>query len=173
MANLSAVYGTMQLIGDWTPDMVDNLNILLDEWRQWSYNIDAEAFAEDHLTSEVCANGRWSFDANLESLGKWTTITENETVKKAYADLCGELRNKVDENGDPTAFIQVDFSEEEGGCEILREASGQIIVRDGELAGIITSNQDYEYTKENLVKLNFYDSVEDIDWLDDESGAQM
>ncbi len=72
MANISSAFGTMTLVGEWTQDMVDKLNVLSGAWETWYYNISADPFKANHNPVVFVATGRWWFGGTIESIGEWT-----------------------------------------------------------------------------------------------------
>ena len=178
MANLSDAYGNMILRGDWTPSMIDNLNIIKEEWGSWDFATHVtDDFKSVDIEVPFNACGRWCYDNNLFHIGNWTKESKKEKVLNAYQRLCDELKSKIDENGDYTAYIEVNFSEEECGNDILRTCKSEIYLCTEDMIGqhlsgdmlmnnltakIIEEN-DYDYTNENLVELGFYESLEEIE----------
>jgi len=166
MANCSDVCGKMVLEGEWTTSMIRNLNIVKSEWGIWHFSIKVDDFEETDKEVKFSAYGFWSFDANLERIGEWTLGTVRDDIRKAYFDLCDEMASRINEVGVSDTRIALAFTEEEGGCGILREASAEIVCISGRgLRGITVSNEIYDYTKENLFKLGLRDSTNDIEWL--------
>ena len=165
MANCSDVFGKMTLEGEWTPSMITNLNIIIGEWRIWYFNIKMDVFKPVTREVRFTANGYWSFDVNLGKIAEWTLNTDNEFVRAAYIGLCSEMITRTDEFGVSDSKIVVEFIEEEGGCRLLREACAEIICTAGKgLRGITINSENYEYTKENIVKLGFCSSEDDVKW---------
>ena len=170
MANGSDVYGIISLVGDWTTEMIKNLNIIKKEWNNWSYYTDVHGdFNKNELTLDFSAIGRWSYDVNLREIGAWITENRFEETEAAYKNLCGALKLKIDDANEPTVWIEVDFKEHEPGCCILRECSAKIKMQDNNLVGHITNKSDYEYTAENLVELGFHDIIEEAQELFEET----
>ena len=166
MANCSGVFGTMVLEGEWSCPMIEYLNIIKGEWGIWHYCISVGDFETANQEVRFTANGCWSFDTNLERIGVWTVGTGKEEVKSAYSSLCAEMMVSTDEIGVSDTRIAVRFTEEEGGCRILREAYAEIVcTADRGLLGITVSIENYAYTKENIVKLGICDSLEGVDWV--------
>jgi len=166
MANCSDVSGNMVLEGEWTPSMIRNLNIVKSEWGRWHFFIRLDDFEEADKEVKFSAYGCWSFDANLEHIGEWTLAAGKNDIERAYNNLCAEMTNRINEVGVSDTRITLVFTEEEGGCGILREACAEIVCITGRgLRGITVSNENYPYTKENLVKLGLCDNTNDIEWL--------
>ena len=166
MSNRSEVFGTMTLEGHWSRSMIMNLNVIKNEWSLWNYSICVDDFNFAGQIKKFTANGCWRFDTNLGLIGKWTLCSEKKEVKSAYDSLCAEMMLHTDEIGISEARIELIFVEEEGGSGMLREASGEINCKIGKgLQGLIINVDDYTYSKENLVKLGFCNSIDDIDWI--------
>jgi len=152
MANISVAYGIMTLKGNWTPKLVEKLNIIADEvWAKWYYDIQLDSFepTEENkgaLTAIFSANGRWAFNSNLEALGEWTMddIKKNPETYVVYS----ELLNGMYENN---LTIEVSYSDEESGCLVLYRETG-ILSSDGEkLKYEVTHDEEFEYNWENYM----------------------
>ena len=166
MANSSGINGQMVLDGRWTPSMIEKLNVVKSEWSNWYYYIILEDFVSEDQPLPFTANGNWRFDATLDKLNDWTLGTNRNEIMIAYTLLCNEMLSDVDEFNISNARMLLSFVEEEGGCMLLREATAEILCSASQgLYGIITSSVEFEYTKENLVKLGFCNSIDGIDWI--------
>ena len=156
MANISEAYGTFTLCGTWSDEMIKNANILREEWSDWCYNtIIDEEFNAEQTEYSFLGSGRWAYCRNLEYLGGWSKDTDKSEVLKAYAELCCDMEKNE-------AYIQIDYADEESGCEVLYESTAKISAADGEFVYEELECEDYKYSPENLVKLDFYGSVEDF-----------
>ena len=65
MANISSSYGTITLRGDWTKEMVEQLNTVKEEWRNWYYNTYTDdTFSKDKMTIQFDGTGRWVYQTH-------------------------------------------------------------------------------------------------------------
>ncbi|MCL2045221.1 MAG: hypothetical protein FWG88_02400 [Oscillospiraceae bacterium] len=166
MANGSGVIGKMVLEGVWTHSMISNFNNVKNTWNKWYYYFKSHNFVSLNQELPFTANGQWRLDTNLDKINEWTLASNNSNTIQAYNMLCSEMLANTDECGVSNSWIQLSFVEEEGGCGLLREATAEILCSTSQgLYGIVTSSDEYEYTKENLVKLGFCDNIESIDWM--------
>jgi len=156
MANISDAFGTYTLCGTWSDEMIKRANILRDEWGDWYYNtIIDEEFNAEQTEYSFLGSGRWAYCWNLESLGTWTKNDAEDKVLKAYIELCRDM----EKNG---AYIQIDYADDECGCGVLYEATARISAKDGEFVYEEIECENYEYTPENLIKLHFYEDIDDF-----------
>ena len=123
MANCSSVFGQITLNGNWTPTMIDNLNILVKDWESWYYNISAEPFSVGNLSQPFTATGRWAFENNLTSLSEWTVCDNKPEILRAYRDLITEMSQHE------TAAIQFNYTEDEPGMCFLIQATAEIQIK--------------------------------------------
>lgn len=131
MANCSMAYGTISLLGDWTDDMFQSLNIIKREWASWSYNIEiSDDFCADRTEQSFFGCGRWIFCTNIEQLGIWTADEgkSKPVLETAYAQLTKEMQQR-------DCTISLSYSDEENGehylCDgtaLLRADNGTLVV---------------------------------------------
>lgn len=166
MANYSRASGFMTLIGNWTDKMINNLNIVKEQWDKWDFNISIDDdFSQEWKSLFFRASGRWSVERNLLLIGMWTLTSKSEKVINAYKELCADLAKDNE-----STYIKVELTEDEPSCEILREATyhvyfshenviegRSILVSKNNLTAKVVEETNYEYTAKNLVKLEFYD----------------
>jgi hypothetical protein len=151
MANISSAYGNMSLTGDWKRGQIDTLNKIADKvWRSWGYNIDvSDEFGADteRLSSAFLGNGRWAFELNLEYLGAWT---ENG-VADGYPELLPAYKTLLADMEANGLSIDVSFSDEEGGCEVLYKQEGVLKACDGSLVYEKNFTEQFEYNWRNVI----------------------
>lgn len=97
--------------------------------------------------------GRWAFEANCRYTYGW--LKHGVEVHKELEPLFNELNNY-------DWSITYDFVDAEGGCGVLYEMVAVVNHKQGEDRADMSVQyvDDYEYTPENLVKLNFYDNID-------------
>jgi hypothetical protein len=161
MANISDAVGVMELRGTWTESMLRNLNTVSSSWKNYEYYINVDEFAGEE-PSIFSAAGRWSLDNTVEKIAEYTKVSSDYKVLRAYEALCREWER------DSHAFIQLTYREEGTGNGKLYRTSAVFFMLDGEMFGEIRSNEEYEPTKKNYVELGFYQSEEEMDWLEEE-----
>ena len=100
--------------------------------------------------------GRWAFEANCRYTYDWL---KNGVERKP------ELKPLFDELNEHDWSITYDFSDSEGGCEVLYEMVYQVDHKAGEdsVVAEVKYEDDYDYNPENLVRLGFYDNLEDAE----------
>lgn len=100
-------------------------------------------------TATFYGTGRWAYEANIRYTYDWLKDT---ALKEEWAEL-----NNCDWE------ILWDFNDEEAGCEVLYEMVAGIKHKAGEdkAEETIYSEDDYDYTPENLVKCGVYENLED------------
>jgi len=98
--------------------------------------------------------GRWAFECNCRYTYNWL---------KNGVERHPELKPLFEELNNYDWSIIYDFVDAEGGCAVLYEMIVEVAHKAGadEATEEIKYEEDYEYNAENLVKLNFYDSLED------------
>ena len=153
MANISNAFGTMKLTGNWTAELIKTLNTLArDIWGSWHYDIQMEAFDVDTINSyeqstAFLGNGRWAFNSNLECLGKWMEeeIKENPAFRGMYYSLLSGMHTNQ-------LQIEVSYTDEEGGCQVLYNETG-VLSSDGKtLVYQVIEVDNYDYTWENYIE---------------------
>ena len=156
MANLSSAFGTFKLCGTWTEEMIKNINALKKEWAEWDYwTCISDDFNNDQLNSTFSACGRWAYNHNLESLGAWTKLNKNAEILNAYNTLCDDMEKS-------SAYIEIGYTDEESGCEVLYTATAKISAIDGEFLYEETEYMEYDYNPENLIKLEVYEDIDNL-----------
>jgi hypothetical protein len=162
MANISSAYGSMTLKGAWMPAAIKTLNTIAREiWATWSYGVQLDDFDEESNHGEQTAtfygSGRWAFNSNLECLGRWTTeeITGNPALSAMYNDLMMQMHA----NG---LTIEVSYSDEEGGCQVLYNQTGILSSNGTTLVYEVTFKESVDYNWENFMKV-----TGDTDLLDE------
>jgi hypothetical protein len=179
MATTSEVIGTMTLIGQWDDEMIKNLNIVKGEWEKWYYHITlSHDFSATNTPVPFTATAKWIFDVDLIRLGcAVDTVFKSPDAIASYKKLCELLADKTKDE-EPTAYIELDFSEQ--GYEMLRKCTAIICydyvvppegmpiepVFHGEvpstkqLVGYVQSEERFDCTEENIRKLGFNTSTE-------------
>lgn len=170
MANISSPSGTITIISA-DKNVADTLAAIIDtcDERGWYYSTifddDGEMMCDENglwsFSALFGGNGRWTYTANAECMGKW--------IEQDFEN--GALPNydqSVLINADWT--IHYDFLDEECGCRCLYEQTSRLVHKAGtklsESEFIIDSETDYDYTIANLVKLGCRDSIDDaLDYL--------
>ena len=162
MANVSEPSGTFRLIGDWTPEMIRNLNIIKKEWGGYFYNTEIEDDFEEAGTGlAFWGQGRWAYMYNLSGLGEATELSDKDEVRKAYRALSQDMENHK-------ARIQVEYVDRERGCEVLYEATAELFGQCGKIACEETKYIEHEYSDENLDRLGYQTYDEEGEWGDGE-----
>ena len=129
MANCSDAYGTVTLIGEWTPDMCHNLNVLKREWVSWDYSIIIDDdFSPSDLSLDFFGIGRWTFKSNLESLDEWTC--EEMANKPLLAASYLALTENMEQYG---SRIEFEYNDEESGNLVLYSDTVTFAAKDGHL----------------------------------------
>lgn len=159
MANISDAYGTACFVADtpedvvWLRDLYAGICAKFEYYTDFS-KLDYEPVLNGEKYESECsfiACGRWTFENNISLMTEWVISTLEEQGRRADAErLSG------------TVFrISFDYTDYEPGCEVLYQAYASIWHdRDGTDYEI--ANYDgYDITPENLVKLGFYDSIEE------------
>ena len=151
MANCSDVYGTMTLEGEWTLQMLADLNTVAKEWASWSYNIVVtDDFTHDCLSQSFLGCGRWAFNLNLDYLDAWTKgeYPEKPSLRTAYEQLTNEMQLLG-------GYIDFTYSEEESGNQILRDGVARLRAENGGLLIDSLSEQNYEYCWKDFIERDF------------------
>jgi hypothetical protein len=167
MANLSSAYGTFNLHGAWSYEMINNLNILKKEWADWYYwtNIEDE-FNLNQRSNTFTGCGRWAYNSNLEILGESIERSDNSDTKNAYINLCALMESSG-------AYIEVNYTDEECGFNVLYTATAKFSATTDGFIYEETAYEGYDYTPDNLVQLGFYEDInsflENNCWDDSES----
>ena len=114
--------------------------------------IDENGNAEFELHSYFWGTGRWSYSSNIECFAKWSMDEITEECKSILSDNDWS--------------IVFDYSDSESGCGLLIEAVVEIKHSKGDSFDkfeIINGEYtEYKFTGENLVKLDYFDSMEDF-----------
>jgi hypothetical protein len=159
MANISSAYGTMTLVGGWEREHIAALNRIADElWRRWHYDIDVfDEFTAENLSSSFSGNGRWTFESNLESIGRWSDGCFADGYSGLHA-VYKTLAADMEANG---LSVDVAFSDEESGCRVLYTQEGAISARGGSLVYEKRAEEHFEYNWRNVIDLAGEDDVFD------------
>lgn len=167
MANCSDAYGDMviKIKGETDEETVSLLYLFKEYWdkvmvKDCSYY--AEIFdwhtewEDEGLVGYGQFNGcgRWAFEANCRFTYDWL---------KQGVERYPELKEDWERLNAHDWSVEYFFKDEEGGCEVLYEMDYLVEHYAGEdkAHNSIVSEEDYDYTPENLVKLGFYDNIED------------
>ena len=168
MANCSNTYGTIKISVGATNEkeqkrLIKNFFILFDnvmssktacyftDVEHWDYDTDEDGICG---TGNFIGCGRWAFEANCRYTYDWL---------KQGVEKFPKLQEMWDELNKYNWKINYDFTDEEGGCEVLYEMNCDIDHRAGEDKAYqsVRYVEDYDYNPENLVKLNIFDSIDD------------
>lgn len=87
MINLSGVEGNMRLRGEWTDNMIDNLNVIVGEWSKWQDNDFMRNAIFNYHSLGLCRLGVYSDD--IQALMELTKCNFNY-------DVSGYFENKKD-----------------------------------------------------------------------------
>jgi hypothetical protein len=179
MANISSAYGKAKFIGNWEESFFNHFikvfnEHLGDEATEAYYTIDFQNADFEKKEAIISGTGRWSFTNNLNNMHWWAynnhsaSDEEKEAHTIEWNTLSGQMKlNKLS--------VEIEFSDEECGCEMLYRAKGKIfprLLRHGDLPQSALplpgaawslfydeeSCEDYEYTREYLVELGLYNS---------------
>jgi len=151
MANSSSAYGTVTLIGDWTPAMYHNLNALQATWKSWPYSIDIEGeFAPELRSLSFCGIGRWSFHAHLEALHD--SCCEVFEKKPLLAITYMELTGAMERDGGCIEFV---YADEEAGSHWISTDAVTLAAKDGRFFIKQSVEKGHEYTWENYLAQDF------------------
>lgn len=150
MANLSSAYGTLTIRKDVWDGIADTFEEYFKNYKVPCYGVsywDEPDFDEDSVNIDFCGNGRWAFASCAED-AEWFFFTEENPLGKEILDYLAKCGDNA---------IEIEFSDEEGGCEVLYTERITSIVVDGRVLMEVIGEDTYEYTSRNLVELGFYD----------------
>lgn len=167
MANISDSNGKIRIslgAGESKEDMVKTWNIIKKFWGYGEYG----AFFDEISDKDVCEDmdgvyaeadfsgtGRWSFENNVESFGRWIESTD------AITD------DEKDFLRDRGFSIRYDFCDYEMGCEVFYEATMENVHEKGTSLGSINgeclSYEDIDITADNLIDYAGYSEDEVAD----------
>jgi hypothetical protein len=155
MANLSSAYGQMALTGEWTDELICALDRFAQNvWSEWCYDITPGEFSPDVTCVDFYANGRYSLQYSLKTLGECSLEdSKDEKVISRYpqaADDHSILISGMEARG---LGIGLNFVDEESGCEVLYAQQGVITAKDGQFTYTIIENTDYDFTWQNIFDL--------------------
>ena len=167
MANCSNAYGEITLWVKGKDDndktrLVSNFKKLIDGvLLNCGYYTEIAGFSIGKEENEVMGVGdfygcgRWSYEANCRYFYDW--------LKQGVESEKPELKPLWEELNKHEWRVIFSFSDEEGGCEVLYEMVNEVWHKAGEDKAEykIISENDYDYTAENLVRLGVYDCIED------------
>jgi len=163
MANCSDAYGTVTLIGEWTPDMCHNLNVLKREWVYWHYSIIIDDdFSPFDLSLGFFGIGRWTFKSNLESLDEWTREEMENKPLLAAAYLA--LTEDMERHG---SQIEFKYNDEESGNLVLYSDVVTFAAKDGHLVIEQSNEQSHDYTWENYLGFDYGGEEQLAELVDD------
>jgi hypothetical protein len=153
MANISNAFGEMFLKGNWTPEMIDNLNIISCVWKDWHYGIHVEPFTIGKLTQGFSADGRWSFKNNLEGLASWVVDENKPEVTKAFYDLIAQVRKSKDIGKTSIVF---NYTEDEPGYRFLQKVEAELRVAPFSLKSLVSyASETYICTGDAKIAFDF------------------
>ena len=168
MANISNAFGTITIrVGATDKDeqkrLIKNFFVLFDNVmssKTACYFTDVESWDYDEDEDGLCGTGnfigcgRWSYEANCRYTFDWL---------KQGVENKPKLQEMLDEINKYNWTISYDFTDEEGGCEVLYEMACDIEHRAGEDKAYqnVRYEEDYDYNAENLVKLNILESIDE------------
>lgn len=141
MANVSDAYGAMTLKGAWTPALIKTLNTIAAEiWAHWYYSIEIKPFdpkaTPRERTTDFNGWGRWTFRLNLENLGDWTLDSLHST-----SDFTTAVLNKlIQAMHDKGLIIEIEYTDEEGGCEVHYDETGEISSNGEKFVYVVTKH---------------------------------
>jgi len=156
MANMSDVYGSV-VINSVTGNVLKIAESINKLTKNWHYNFDLEINQEDMNQEDkhsielgFNASGRWSFQNNIELLGKWLANTDDEDIDEAVNYLI-----------EYDFELLIDYQEIEVGFAFIGTGSGSVTHNAGTyLSECKCENSDYtEYdlTVKNLVDILDFD----------------
>ena len=154
MANMSKVYGSIVIdtVTGNSYKIAESINKIT---RRWHYNLDLELdnVNQDNKHSielRFNASGRWSFQYNIELLGRWLANTDDEDINEAIEYL---IEHDFE--------LLIDYQEIEMGFAFIGVGSGSVTHnRETYLSECKCENSDYtEYylTVKNLVDILDFD----------------
>lgn len=157
MANCSSAFGTVRVKADnkILKELAKYVQDVLGYEQACYYTGVDEWDYEDGLASGFFIGcGRWAFEANCKNTYEWLShgAERSEELAKTWAEL-----NKHDWT------IEYEFTDEEGGCQVLYEMECAVHHKAGEEKADmeVISVENYDYTAENLVMLGVYDDIEE------------
>lgn len=155
MANCSSAYGHIEIKMDGAKEMAGLINNAITG--DYYTEIDVESPEEDKpdfLRARFWGIGRWAYEANCRYFWHWLKAGAQEDKR------CAKLFEKIKAKDFEIIF---DFSDEEGGCQVLYEMVYSITHKAGEddVVGKVCECHDYEYTPENLCRLGVYENIND------------
>jgi hypothetical protein len=165
VANVSTAYGTIELVGEWTDELIAALNRYTQNWARWTYGITPdEDFSQESNSVIFTGSGKWTLESTLEGIGASSALenehTENQDLRDDYAILIREMEKR-------NLGLALSFDDEECGNGVLYTQQGLITVQNGQFTYKITDNMNYEYTWANLIRVTndaclFYDLVDQL-----------
>jgi hypothetical protein len=181
MANISDVYGCIELIGDWTPRQIKMLLYIfyaLDTNTYYNTRIGEPREFEDILENTIrnahltfVGAGRWAYSANIESFISWSKITDEKRFKelnkylpekyklKGFSTYQNLHRNFIKEMAKNKLQLYFNYKEFESGVGSLVEIQDTLdIVYNAQLKKYNsicnnTSIQNYECNLKNYCEI--------------------
>jgi hypothetical protein len=158
----------MTLKGEWTEELINALNRFAQNvWAQWDYDITPDEFSPGETCVTFSANGRWNFESSLKDLGENSLHSSWDMVnwlgyKEASTDYWLLVKTMEHNN----LGIELDFTDEESGFQVLYAQKGVITVKAGQFVYTILTNTEYKYTWENYFNLVDEDRGSFIELID-------
>lgn len=129
--------------------------------------VDGDEVAENEYEYTFNGFGRWTYENNIENFYNWikNDVYSNgleDYYKRNGIDIV-ELKNLFETIKDNDWEIEFDITDAESGCAVLYQATCLLSHKAGEDKAEFTELEctEYDYTNENLIKLDFGGLVED------------
>lgn len=178
MANISDAYGTINITAD--KGVVEKLAYLIKATQDGAdygtcIDYDTENDIETYKTDEgdysfgFSGSGRWTYEMNIEYMYNWIKNSVYNDDNKEYYERNDvdvvELRNIFKDIENSDWKIVFDYRDAEGGCKVLYERTCVLAHLAGSDSATlhVMSHNEFEYTAENLRKMDFEYLAEDLE----------
>lgn len=128
--------------------------------------VDGDEVAENEYEFTFNGFGRWTYENNIENFYNWIKHDVYSKDLESYYERNDidivELKNLFETIKDNDWEIEFDFTDAESGCAVLYQATCLLSHKAGEDKAEFTELEctGYDYTNENLIKLDFGGLVE-------------